>query len=400
MFAVAERGGLPSQSASAIRSVDTNRFGCSSRVASNRRGLAALSGWPWTWTSRRGPRIPYLRLSTRLASPLWNRPIVASTCTRREGRCTADVCHCGTLGAGTGGRIRSGRGDLTAVTTGSGTGRESWVGGPGLRGDRCLLATGEWRLTVLWRGGTRRRPAHRWLPLVLPGSRLTLVLARILTLIRLARLLRVAARDLLLGRLVVALVTRQLRVDLTRGRGAWLHLRRRLLAVDRADRAERDLRDRADLLVLHLEVAGLLELERARDQVRRERLDAGVVVADARVVEPAAGGDPVLAVGQLALQAEEVLVRLQLRVRLDRDHHLTQCAGQRTLRGGPLLRVRALDVHRLGAQPGDLLEHVPLVRRVRPHGLDQVRDEVVPPVQLDVDLPPRLLDQVPLLDES
>jgi hypothetical protein len=35
MFAVADRGGVFSQSASAIRSVETNRFGCSSRVASN-----------------------------------------------------------------------------------------------------------------------------------------------------------------------------------------------------------------------------------------------------------------------------------------------------------------------------------------------------------------------------
>src|SRR5262245_34155133 len=75
-----------------------------------------------------------------------------------------------------------------------------------------------------------------------------------------------------------------LRLDRARGR-ALVHRGRRLLAVDRADGAERDLRHRPDLLVLDLEIAGLVELEHPRDEVRREGLDPGVVVADVRVVE-------------------------------------------------------------------------------------------------------------------
>src|SRR6266536_333143 len=370
MFAVAERGGLPSQSASAIRSVETNRLGCRSKVVSSCRGLAARSGWPSTWKSRRGPRIPYLRLSTSLPSPQLNRPIVTLRCIRREARCTTDVSHSGTVDR----RYRGEAGP--GVATDRRRARAwHWVGssGSGVPDDGepvPLLAAGEGWLAVLRAGGTRRRAAHRWLTLSLVRrlSRLTLV-----------------RRELGLTAGVVALVTRNLRVDLTRRLHSRLHLRRRLLTRDRADGAERDLRDRPHGLVLDLEVAGLLELEAVRDDVRRERLDPGVVVAHVGVVEPAAGRDPVLGVGQLALQVEEVLVRLQLRVRLDRDHHLTQRAGQLTLRGRPLLGVGALHVHRLGAEPGDLLEHVPLVCGVRAYGLDQVRDQVVAAVQLDVD---------------
>src|SRR5689334_2655350 len=124
MFAVADRGGLLSQSASAIRSVETNRFGCRSRVASSWRGLAAFSGWPWTWTRRRGPRIPYLRLSTRPTSPLSNRLIVSSGRTMRK----PDVRRMYLAAAlltqvPGGGQARAWR--LDRRHTGSGTGRES-----------------------------------------------------------------------------------------------------------------------------------------------------------------------------------------------------------------------------------------------------------------------------------
>ena len=233
-----------------------------------------------------------------------------------------------------------------------------------------------------------------WLPVLGTLRRLRGLTGRRLTGRRLAARRRQVRRGLLVRRLA-----RHLRVDLPRRRLARRHRRRGRLAVHRSDGAERHLRDRPDLSVLDLEVTGLLELEHPGDQVRRERLDPGVVVTDIGVVETPAGGDPVLGVGQLALQAQEVLVRLQLRVRLDRDHHLPQRAGQRRLGLGPLLGRRALGTLCLGPQPGDLLEHVPLMRRIGPHGLDQVRDQVVPAVQLDVDLAPRLLDQVPLLDE-
>ena len=74
------------------------------------------------------------------------------------------------------------------------------------------MATGEWRLTVLRCGGTRRRAAHRWLALSLTRvlARLPLVrrLTRLALVRRLTRLLLVA-RELRLT-LVVALVTRHL----------------------------------------------------------------------------------------------------------------------------------------------------------------------------------------------
>ena len=49
-----------------------------------------------------------------------------------------------------------------------------------------------------------------------------------------------------------------------------------------------------------------------------------------------------------------------------------------------------------GPRRGDRLERLPLVGGVALDGLDQVGDQVVPPGQLDVDLPPGLLDEVAL----
>jgi len=68
---------------------------------------------------------------------------------------------------------------------------------------------------------------------------------------------------------------------------------------------------------------------------------------------------------------------------------------------GPLLGGSSLlsEGGRLVAHPGDAFERVALVGGVGAHGLDQVGDEVVAPVQFDVDLAPGLLDQVPGADE-
>jgi len=52
------------------------------------------------------------------------------------------------------------------------------------------------------------------------------------------------------------------------------------------------------------------------------------------------------------------------------------------------------------ARGGDGLEDRALVRGVALHRRDEVRDEVVAAAQLDVDLPPRLLDEVALPDEA
>ena len=92
-----------------------------------------------------------------------------------------------------------------------------------------------------------------------------------------------------------------------------LHLRRRL--------------DRHALLT-EVEELTLVEAERPGEQHRRELLDGSVELADGAVEEAARGGELVLDVGKLGLQAEEVLVRLQVGVGLGHREQLAKRAGQ------------------------------------------------------------------------
>src|SRR5437870_3056846 len=67
---------------------------------------------------------------------------------------------------------------------------------------------------------------------------------------------------------------------------------------------------------LDLEQLLLPEPEPAGDEARREGLDTAVVVLHVGVVEAAGGLEPVLRVLELALQLQEALVGLQVRVAL------------------------------------------------------------------------------------
>src|SRR4051812_7399805 len=151
-------------------------------------------------------------------------------------------------------------------------------------------------------------------------------------------------------------------------------------------------------LALGLEVLPLGEVERTGQERARERLDLGVVAVHGVVVELPRVGDPVLAGGQLLLQVQKVLVRLQVRIGLGQGEDRLQRAAQHVLGLGLLLwragrhgRVAGCD-HRL--------EGLALVGGVALDGLDQVRDEVVAPLELHVDLRPGVLHLVPQLDEA
>src|SRR5439155_25538423 len=65
--------------------------------------------------------------------------------------------------------------------------------------------------------------------------------------------------------------------------------------------------------------------------------------------------------------------------------------GRRTQRGGQVVLGLRLGLRRGGrgrggGRRGQVVEHLPLVRGVALDGLDQVRDQVVPPLELDVDV--------------
>ena len=61
---------------------------------------------------------------------------------------------------------------------------------------------------------------------------------------------------------------------------------------------------------------------------------------------------------------------------------------------------RPLRARRGGARLGDGLEGAALVRRIALDRLDEVRDQVVAPLELHLDLGPRVVDAVALLDEA
>ena len=130
---------------------------------------------------------------------------------------------------------------------------------------------------------------------------------------------------------------------------------------------------------------------------RREHLDRVVERQDGVVEDLPRDRDLVLGVLELRLEVEEVLVRLQLGVGLgDREQAAERLAQHPLRRSG---RRRALRRHRRGARLGDRVERPALVGRVPLHRLDEVRDQVVPPLQLHVDLRPGVVDPVALADE-
>ena len=123
-----------------------------------------------------------------------------------------------------------------------------------------------------------------------------------------------------------------------------------------------------------------------------ERLDARVVALHVAVVDAASTGDLILGVRQLGLQLLEVLGRAQLRVGLGDCEQPAERSAQRAFCLGDLRR--ALRAHRGRAGLRDGFEDARLVRRVALDALDEVRDQVVPALELDVDPAPALVDPV------
>ena len=108
-------------------------------------------------------------------------------------------------------------------------------------------------------------------------------------------------------------------------------------------------------------------------------------------------GDLVLGVRELVLELQEVRVRLQLRVGLgDREEGL-EGPGEEVVGGHGLLGALGLQHRR--ARLAHVLQELALVLRVALHGLDEVRDQVVPPLELHVDIRPRLVGALPQTHE-
>src|SRR5919106_286878 len=103
---------------------------------------------------------------------------------------------------------------------------------------------------------------------------------------------------------------------------------------------------------------------------RRELLGDRVVLHDLVVVELPRERDLALGRGQLFLESQEVLVRLQVGVVLGHREQLPEVPRDVGLGGGLILHGAGGDGP--GACLSDLLEQPPFVRGVSAHGLDQV----------------------------
>lgn len=141
-----------------------------------------------------------------------------------------------------------------------------------------------------------------------------------------------------------------------------------------------------------LEELALPETEHAREDDRREGLDAVVVLHDRVVVALAHVADLVLGLGQLRLQVEEVGGRLEVGIGLAHSEERLEGAGEHVL--GLSARFGRRGDHGGGACLRNRLERTALVRCVALDGLDEVGDEVEPALQLHVDLRPRIVDAI------
>ena len=128
-------------------------------------------------------------------------------------------------------------------------------------------------------------------------------------------------------------------------------------------------------------------------------LDLVVVVEHAVVVELAGVGDATFGGGQFLLQRQEVLVGLEVGVRLAEREHLAERAGEHVVGLGLCLGgVGRGDRRVAGLDHG--FEGAALVGGVALDGLDEVRDEVESALELDVDLRPGVVDLVAAADQA
>src|SRR5688572_6908363 len=108
-------------------------------------------------------------------------------------------------------------------------------------------------------------------------------------------------------------------------------------------------------------------------------------------------GDAVLRRRQLFLKLGDVAGRLELGICLDdREESPERCRQMRLrLRRRGDARATALDRDRLVARGDDGLERIALELHRPFDGVDEIRDEIMTPLQLDVDLLPAVHDLIP-----
>ena len=147
------------------------------------------------------------------------------------------------------------------------------------------------------------------------------------------------------------------------------------------------------LLALFAFHAGIdLEIEAAGDDVCGELLAKDAVLHDVVVVELPRVRYLAFGTGELFLEQKEILVGLQVGITLRNGKEGLQSAGELIL--GQALVLDVSRAHRPCAGLGHLFQRLALVLGVSFDRLDEVGNEVVPPLELNIYLRPRVLDPV------
>jgi len=140
-----------------------------------------------------------------------------------------------------------------------------------------------------------------------------------------------------------------------------------------------------------------LESECAADDVGRELLNRILEVLHYRIVETARRLDFVLGIGEFALEFDEIRIRFQVGITFgNREERLERAREHifrfRVLRDG-------LRTHRFGARLGHLLQCARFMGSVAFYRLDKIRNEVVAPLELYINIGPCFLAAVREPDE-
>src|SRR5215203_6657290 len=143
---------------------------------------------------------------------------------------------------------------------------------------------------------------------------------------------------------------------------------------------------------LGLEVFPLGEAHGTGENDRRETLYLRVVGLDRVVVVLPGEGDLVLRRGELLLEVYQYRVGAEIWIVLGDREQVPDGPGEPGLGLG--LLSRRLGLHGLGAGLRYLRKHVLLLAEILLHTFEEVRDQIVSPLELHVYLPVRLLDLI------
>src|SRR5215467_14888189 len=139
------------------------------------------------------------------------------------------------------------------------------------------------------------------------------------------------------------------------------------------------------------------ERRELRDDEHRKRLDLRVEIAHGAVVEAPRVLEVVLDLDQLALQREEVVAGLEVGILLLQREDAVDLPRELALDGGLVGERSGSDGAR--AKLGERRQRRALVRGVALYRGDELRHEIVPARQLDVDVAPGRANLVARRDE-